>query len=55
MLGDNSHDIEMARNAGCGLSVGVLSGTGTRESFHHADVVLNSIAELPACLADRDG
>ena len=55
MVGDNSHDIEMARNAGCGLSVGVLSGTGTRESFHHADVVLNSIAELPACLADRDG
>lgn len=54
MVGDNSHDIEMARNAGCGLAVGVLSGTGTRESFRHADVILGSIAELPDYLADGE-
>jgi len=55
MVGDNGHDIEMARNAGCGLSVGVLSGTGTRETFAraHADAVLDSVADLPAFLAER--
>ncbi len=55
MIGDNGHDIEMAHNAGCGLSIGVLSGTGTRETFvrARADVVLDSVAELPAFLAGR--
>jgi phosphoglycolate phosphatase len=55
MIGDNGHDIEMAHNAGCGLSIGVLSGTGTRETFvrARADVVLDSVAELPAFLASR--
>ena len=31
MVGDNRHDLEMAR-AGGALAIGVLSGTGTRES-----------------------
>lgn len=55
MIGDNGHDIEMAHNSGCGLSIGVLSGTGTRETFvrARADVVLGSVAELPAYLAGR--
>jgi phosphoglycolate phosphatase len=55
MIGDNGHDIEMAHNAGCGLSVGVLSGTGTSETFARAraDVVLGSVADLPAYLAGR--
>lgn len=52
MVGDNRHDLEMARAAGAGLAVAVLSGTGTRESLTPlADVVLDSIADLPAFLA----
>ena len=55
MVGDNRHDLEMARAGGAGLAVGVLSGTGTRESLMPlADVILNSIADLPAYLTDRD-
>ncbi len=53
MVGDNRHDLEMAK-AGGALAIGVLSGTGTRESLMPlADVVLNSIADLPAYLTDR--
>ena len=52
MVGDNRHDLEMARAGGAGLAVGVLSGTGTRESLLSlADVVLDSVAELPAYLS----
>ena len=52
MVGDNRHDLEMARAGGAGLAVGVLSGTGTRESLTPlADVVLDSIVDLPAFLA----
>ncbi len=54
MVGDNRHDLEMARAGGCGLAIGVLSGTGTRDSLAPmADVVLGSVAELPLYLADR--
>jgi phosphoglycolate phosphatase len=54
VIGDNSHDIEMARNAGAGYAVGVLSGTGTRDALsRNADVVLNSIADLPEWLGLR--
>jgi phosphoglycolate phosphatase len=54
MVGDNRHDLEMARAAGAGLAIGVLSGTGTRETLDDiADVVLDSIAELPGFLAER--
>ena len=53
MVGDNRHDLEMAK-AGGALAIGVLSGTGTRESLTPlADVVLESIAELPGWLAKR--
>tara|TARA_R110002110_G_scaffold92543_2_gene241433 strand:+ start:4127 stop:4855 length:729 start_codon:yes stop_codon:yes gene_type:complete len=52
MVGDNFHDLEMARRAGAGLKVGVLTGTSLRADLAaHADVVLDSIAELPAYLA----
>ncbi|PZO79862.1 MAG: HAD family hydrolase [Mesorhizobium amorphae] len=52
VIGDNCHDLEMARAARVGLAVGVLSGTGTQASLSPmADVVLGSIAELPAFLA----
>lgn len=51
MVGDNRHDLEMARAGGVGLAVGVLSGTGTRDSLTPlADVVLDSIVDLPGYL-----
>lgn len=53
MVGDNGHDIETGRAAGAGLTVGVLSGTGTRETLARADVILNSVIDLPDCLAGR--
>ncbi|MBS9721931.1 HAD family hydrolase [Tianweitania sp. BSSL-BM11] len=49
MVGDNRHDLEMARAAGAGLAVGVLSGTGSRQTLGSlADVILGSVADLPA-------
>lgn len=54
MVGDNRHDLEMARAGGAGLAIAVLSGTGTRESLTPmADVVLDSIADLPGFLASH--
>ena len=54
MVGDNRHDLEMARAGGAGLAVGVLSGTGTRETLSPmADVILDSIVDLPGYLAGR--
>ncbi|MGN6550950.1 MAG: HAD family hydrolase [Pararhizobium sp.] len=51
MVGDNRHDMEMARAAGAGLRIAVLSGTGTRETLTPlADICLDSIADLPALL-----
>lgn len=51
IIGDNRHDLEMARAGGAGLAIGVLSGTGTRDSLMPmADVVLDSVADLPALL-----
>ncbi len=52
MVGDNRHDLEMARAGGAGLAIGVLSGTGTRETLQPlADVILESVADLPDYLA----
>lgn len=51
MVGDNAHDMHMARNAKAGLAVGVLTGTGaaaTLSSF--ADHVVGSIEDLEALL-----
>ncbi|WP_235911944.1 HAD family hydrolase [Mesorhizobium xinjiangense] len=54
MVGDNRHDLETARAAGA-LAVGVLSGTGTRETLaSRADHILDSVADLPGLLARRD-
>lgn len=51
MVGDNTHDLHMARNARAGLAVGVLSGTSGFEALApHADHVLASIDELEALL-----
>lgn len=51
MVGDNLHDLEMGRAAGCGLCVGVLTGTATRaELAPVADEVIESIDHLEALL-----
>lgn len=55
MVGDNRHDLEMARAAGVGLAIGVLSGTGTRASLEPlADVILDSVAQLPDFLRNPE-
>lgn len=52
VVGDAIHDLEMGRRAGAGLCVGVLSGTSGRTDLApHADHLLDSIRDLPACLA----
>lgn len=52
MVGDNRHDMEMARAAGAGAAVGVLSGTGTREALSQlADICIGSVSDLPPLLA----
>jgi phosphoglycolate phosphatase len=51
VVGDNRHDMEMGRNAGAGLCIGVLTGTSTRDDLQPlADLVLDDIAALPAVL-----
>lgn len=47
VIGDNLHDMAMAKAGGAGLRVGVLTGTGTRETLAPAaDLCLPSIASL---------
>lgn len=54
MVGDNTHDMEMARAAKVGAAIGVLSGNGTREQLAPlADVVLDSVCDLPGWLEKR--
>lgn len=51
MVGDNNHDMVMGAGAGALLKIGVLTGTGTRESLEpHADICLSSIAALTTLL-----
>jgi phosphoglycolate phosphatase len=54
VVGDNLHDLDMGRSAGCGLTVGVLTGTSDRATLQTAaDIVLDSIADLEAALISR--
>jgi len=54
MVGDNRHDMEMARAARAGAAIGVLSGTGSRQTLAAlADVLIGSVADLPDLLTDR--
>ena len=47
MIGDSTVDLEMARAAGAGLVVGVLSGVGSREELAPlADAIVDSVADL---------
>ncbi|WP_417693223.1 HAD family hydrolase [Roseibium sp.] len=48
MVGDNTHDLELARAANAGLAIGVLSGTGKQSDLEPlADLILDSVADLP--------
>ncbi|SMX37283.1 HAD family hydrolase [Octadecabacter ascidiaceicola] len=50
MVGDSTHDLHAGRAAGM-VTVAVLTGVARREELSpHADIVLNSIAELPVWL-----
>ncbi len=47
MVGDNNHDLHMARNAGAGLAIAVLTGTGSRQSLAAAsDFLLDDITQI---------
>lgn len=51
MIGDSTHDLHAGRNAGM-ICVGVLTGPATRADLEpHADVVLQSVADIPDWLA----
>ncbi len=51
MVGDNSHDMEEARNGGAGLAIAVLSGNAAASDIAHlADHTIASVAELPTLL-----
>ena len=52
VVGDNTHDLHMARSAGAGAAIGVLTGTGAAADLSPlADAVLPSVAALPRWLA----
>lgn len=53
MVGDNLHDIHAGKRAGCGVTVGVRTGTGGAELDSAADVVIAHVGELEAVLGDR--
>jgi phosphoglycolate phosphatase len=47
VVGDNSHDMMMGRNASAGLTIGVLTGTGTRETLGPlCDYCVSDITEI---------
>lgn len=51
VVGDNNHDLHMGRSAGAGLTVAVLTGTGSPQSLAAAsDHCLNDITELETVL-----
>lgn len=51
VVGDNTHDLEMARSAGVGMAIGVTSGNSRADDLAGlADVVLATIRDLPAFL-----
>ena len=55
VVGDNNHDLHMGRAAGAGLTVAVLTGTGSRESLSAAsDYCLDDITGLMALLPARN-
>lgn len=55
VVGDNLHDLKMARSAGTGAAIGVLTGNSSRDDLAPlADAVLDSVCDLPAWLFERE-
>jgi phosphoglycolate phosphatase len=51
VVGDNTHDVGMGRAGGAGLTVGVLTGSGTRETLApSSDICLASVCDLESLL-----
>ncbi|CAD7053233.1 HAD family hydrolase [Pseudorhizobium endolithicum] len=51
MVGDNRHDLQMGANAGAGAKIGVLTGTGSRETLAElADICIEDITALETLL-----
>lgn len=51
VVGDSPRDLNMARNAGAGYAIGVLSGASSAADLTpHADYVIDSVAQLPDLL-----
>ena len=56
VVGDSRHDMDMGRNAGAGLLVGVLTGAAAHHDLApHAHHVLESIVELERLLGEVVG
>lgn len=54
VVGDNNHDLHMGRNAGAGLRVAVLTGTGSKESLSaDCDYCFEDITGLENLLPER--
>jgi phosphoglycolate phosphatase len=54
VIGDNAHDLEMARSAGAGAAIGVLSGNSRAADLApFADAILESVGELSGWLRAR--
>jgi hypothetical protein len=49
---DTVFDIEEGKNAGCGLSIGITTGTHTRERLASArpDHIVDHLAEIPSLI-----
>ncbi|MFT5706012.1 MAG: phosphoglycolate phosphatase [Oceanospirillaceae bacterium] len=50
VVGDNTHDLHMAKNAGAKLSIGVLTGTSSAVKLHEANYILDHIGDIPELL-----
>ncbi len=55
VVGDNVHDLQMARTGNVALKVGVLSGNSEYQDLKpYADFVLDSVLELPDLLRTQN-
>lgn len=56
MVGDTTSDTGMAKNAGAGFCIGVLTGSGTKEQLLQsgADIILPDVGYIPYFLCQHD-
>lgn len=57
VVGDTTADSGMAKNAGAGLMIGVLSGSGGRDQLLStgADIVLSDVGRIPSFIGNELG